>query len=141
MTSPISPIINALNQPFWTAAEEGVLVLPFCTQTDRAFWPPSPVSPYQQGSAVEWRRVEMRGVLKAKAVYQRSFLKSFEPFLPYGVALVEIASAVRLQTFVADPLGPNAPQAGDAVALAFERLLPDHVPVLSVRKGGVGDVD
>jgi len=139
MTSPISPIINALNQPFWTAAEEGVLVLPFCTSTDRAFWPPSPNSPYEPRSEVAWCRVEPRGVLRALAVYQRSFLKSFEPFLPYGIGLVEVAPAVRLQAFVRDPLGPNAPQADDAVILAFERLLPGHVPVLSVRKGDDDD--
>lgn len=139
MTSSISPIINALNQPFWTAAEEGVLVLPFCTHTGRAFWPPGPVSPYQRGSDVAWRRVEPRGVLKALAVYQRSFLKSFEPFLPYGIGLVEVAPAVRLQVFVRDPLGPNAPQADDVVSLMFERLLPEHVRVLSVRKDGDGD--
>lgn len=139
MKSPISPIINALNQPFWTAAEAGVLVLPFCTHTDRAFWPPSPTSPYQPRSEVAWRRVEPRGVLKAIAVYQRSFLKSFEPFLPYGIGLVEVAPAVRLQAFVRDPLVPNAPQADDVVRLMFERLLPEHVLVLSVRKGGDGD--
>ena len=133
MGEPIAPIINELNAPFWAAAEQGRLVLPQCLTTGRAFWPPSPISPFVSSGATTWRAARGEGVLRALAIYRRVFQKAFEPLAPYGVGLVELDEGPRLQAFVAAGDGVDAPKPGDRVRLSFARLLPDgpNVPTLT----------
>ncbi len=133
MGEPIAPIINELNAPFWTAADQDQLVLPQCLTTGRAFWPPSPISPFVWAGATGWSPAGGEGVLRAVAVYRRVFQKAFEPLAPYGVGLVELDEGPRLQAFVAAPHSADAPKPGDRVRLSFARLLPEgpKVPALT----------
>ena len=133
MVEPIAPIINELNAPFWTAAEEGRLVLPLCLTTGRAFWPPSPISPFVSSGATGWSPARGEGVLRALAIYRRVFQKAFEPLTPYGVGLVELDEGPRLHAFVPTQGGADEPKPGDRVRLSFTRLLPNgpKVPALT----------
>ena len=135
MGEPISPILNELNAPFWAAAEQGRLVLPQCLTTGRAFWPPSPISPFVPAGATGWSPARGDGVLRALAIYRRVFQKAFEPLLPYGVGLLELDEGPRLQAFLPAPDGPDAVKPGDRVRLTFGALLPDgpKVPMISRR--------
>lgn len=130
MSERLQPIVNDLNAPFWAAARAGELKLPYCVRTGRAFWPPSPLSPYAEDAEVEWRRVARRGVVRALCIYRRVFLKAFEPLAPFGIALVETENGVRLQAHVSKPLGERPLQAGDAVMLGFRVLIEGGEPVL-----------
>lgn len=134
MAETIEPIVNALNRPFWTAAEEGRLVLPVCLQTGRAFWPPSPFSPFVTGGETRWREAVPAGVMQALAVYRRAFQKPFEAVMPYGVGLVELADGPRLQVHVADPDSATAPAVGDPVRIAFAPVLPGGPKVLHAQR-------
>ncbi len=134
MSEPVTPIVNALNAPFWAAAQRGELVLPHCVDTGRAFWPPSPISPFAGGD-VDWRAADPRGVVRALAVYRRPFQKAFEPLMPYGVALVELRGGPRLMAHVSDPDG-DAPRVGDAVVIAFQAVLADAPPIPVALKSG-----
>jgi len=125
--------VNTLNKPWHDAAARGELLLPFCAATGRAFWPPSPVSPFATGGAVEWRAVKPEGILRARVTYRRGFLKDFDPLMPYGIGLVELTDSLRLQAHVTAPDSDSAPRAGDAVRLVFEKLL-DRAPILTARK-------
>lgn len=125
--------VNNLNRPYLEAAARNQLLLPFCTASGRAFWPPSPVSPFVTGGAVEWRAVKPQGTLRARVIYRRGFLKDFDPLMPYGIGLVELADGPRLQAHIASPDTEDAPRAGDAVRLAFEKLL-DGAPILTAQK-------
>lgn len=125
--------VNTLNKPYHDAAGRNELLLPFCASTGRAFWPPSPVSPFVTGGAVEWRAVKPQGMLRARVIYRRGFLKDFDPLMPYGIGLVELADGPRLQAHIVGPDTDSAPRAGDTVRLAFEKLL-DGVPILTARK-------
>ena len=133
MGEPIAPIINALNAPFWTAADEGRLLLPQCLTTGRAFWPPSPISPFVSGGATGWSPAGGEGRLRALAIYRRVFQKVLEPLLPYGVGLVELDEGPRLQAFLPAPDSADAPKPGDRVRLSFASLLPEgpKVPTLT----------
>ena len=124
MSEPIAPIINELNAPFWTAAEQGRLVLPHCLTTGRAFWPPSPISPFVSGGATGWSPAGDEGVLRALAIYRRVFQKAFEPLAPYGVGLVELDEGPRFQAFVGAPDSADTPRPGDRVRLSFVTLVP-----------------
>lgn len=134
MGERLDPLVNDLSRPFWEAAEAGRLVIPHCEATGRAFWPPSPSSPYARAGNVCWRDVERRGRVAARVVYRRLFQKPLESCLPYGVALVELACGVRLKAHVAQADTADAPRPGDEVELYFSRLPGGRFPVLHARR-------
>ncbi|HEX4737333.1 MAG TPA: OB-fold domain-containing protein [Allosphingosinicella sp.] len=127
MAERLTPIVNALSQPFWDAAAAGRLCLPFCTATDRTFWPPSPSSPFATGGDVSWRETPPEGIVRSLVVYRRAFQQALADRLPYGVALVEVAPGVRLLAHVP---GPGGAAAGDRVRLTFRPLRDGELPVL-----------
>jgi uncharacterized OB-fold protein len=123
MGEPVSPIRNALSAPFWDAARERRLVLPWCIRTGRHFWPPSPVSPFTTAGAVEWREADRHGILMGVAVFRRTFQTAFAERIPYGVGLVELKAGPRLQVHVPNPDAASAPQTGDRVTIVFASIV------------------
>jgi hypothetical protein len=129
MAQSIAPSRNALNAPFWAAAERGALALPACVASDRAFWPPSPVSPFVTGAAVDWRDVEPVGVLRSIVVYRRVFLKAFEAATPFAIGLIELDAGPRLLAHIPYPDDAAAPAVGERAALRFAPITPGGLPV------------
>ncbi|WP_109806194.1 Zn-ribbon domain-containing OB-fold protein [Sphingosinithalassobacter portus] len=129
MTESVAAIDNDLWRPFWQAAEERRLVLPFCCVGDRAFWPPSPISPYAGGCEVEWREVARRGRLVSRIVTRRGFQQAFGDLLPYAIGLVELAGDVRLCAHLSDP---EAAAPDDIVGLEFRVLVDGGQSVLTI---------
>lgn len=129
----LQPIVNSLNRPFWDAAEAGRLVLPYCVQSGRAFWPPSPSSPFT-GGAVLWRDVAATGRLRSRVVYRRGFMKELEARMPYAVGLVELDAGPRLLAHIETPDAPGSPQPDERVAIHFLRLVEGGRPVPTARK-------
>jgi uncharacterized OB-fold protein len=125
-----NPIINALNRPFWDGAAEGRLYLPHCVETDAAFWPPSPFSPFAGGLNVEWREVAPEGRVLASVTYRRAFQKAFADLLPYAIAMVALDCGPRMQVHIEQPDAAQSPQAGSRVRLMFKVLLHDGLPLL-----------
>lgn len=133
MAESIDPVVNALNRPFWDAADEGRLVLPHCVDSGRPFWPPSPVSPFS-GGAVDWRAVAPLGRVMTVVTYQRPFQQAFASLIPYAVAQVDVAG-VRLQVHV--PAGVTV-AADDEVEIGFRRLRDDGRAMPVINSGGHG---
>jgi uncharacterized OB-fold protein len=134
MSEIIHPVINSLNAAFWAAAADGRLTLPFCIATRRAFWPPSPLSPFPTGQSVEWRDAEPFGTLRSRIVYRRVFQKRFESVMPYGVGLVELDAGPRLLAHLADPDAPGTAKVGDRVKIVFASVLDEgpKIPTISI---------
>ena len=131
MSDSILPIVNTLNAPFWHAAAEDRLVLPHCKVTGRAFWPPSPLSPFVTGGSVEWRAVAPTGTVVAAAIYRRGFHPAFKALMPYAIGLVELDCGPRLQAHIADPDATDAPRSGDRVRIRFGVIVEggENVPI------------
>ena len=123
MTETVFPVVNDLSRPFWSAGERNELLLPVCISSGRAFWPPSPISPFVNAGSVEWRRIAPEGVVKSIVIYRRIFQASFERLAPYGVGLIELDAGPRLMAHVPKPQDPDAPRAGCRAMLRFTRLL------------------
>lgn len=122
MAERIAPIVNQLSQPFWKAAAEGSLCLPFCDATEQFFWPPGPSSPFVTGGPVSWRESAAEGILRSQVVYRRAFQQALADRVPYGIALVEVQPGLRLQAHVPAPDGPEALFPGRRVKLGFRPL-------------------
>lgn len=129
----IAPPVNDLNAPFWEAAARGELLLPHCVASGRAFWPPSPCSPFC-GGAVAWRPAAPAGIVESVVVYRRSFHPAFASLMPYGIAQLALDAGPRLQVHVPGPDAPDAPCAGDRATLVFRRLLAGAPPIPIVIK-------
>lgn len=136
MSESVAPIVTSLNAPFWAAVAEDRLVLPFCATTGRAFWPPSPVSPFVTGGSVEWRATKPDGTLLAIAVYRRAFHAAFASLMPYAIGLVELDAGPRLHGHIANPDATDAARRGDRVRMAFATILADRPRVPVVQRMG-----
>jgi uncharacterized OB-fold protein len=90
------PRVTGDNRPFWEACRRGRMVMPHCVETGRAFWPPSPISPYRFGGLVEWRPVSGRGEVSAFVVVHQKWFPSFAGDIPYNAAQVELEEGPRL---------------------------------------------
>lgn len=130
MNASVSPIVNTLNAPFWHAAAEDRLVLPFCVATGRAFWPPSSISPFVTGGMTEWRAAEPLGTVVAMAIYRRGFHPAFAGLMPYAVGLIELDCGPRLQAYIAHPDAADAVRPGARARLRFARIVDGGESVL-----------
>ena len=138
MDEPLDPVVNNLSRPFWDAAGQARLVLPFCASTGRPFWPPSPTSPFVTGGKVEWRDASATGRLCSRVVYRRVFQKALAERVPYGIGLVELEKGVRLQVHIADPEGADAPRVDDDVTIVFLPLVEGGTSVPQVGRPANG---
>lgn len=134
MSGSAAPIANDLWQPWFEGAADDRLVLPHCQTTQRAFWPPSLVSPFVTGGEVQWHEVRPMGLLTAQVTYRRGFLNAFKSLLPYGCGLVQLECGVRLQAHIAQPDDANAPATGSRVVLRFRSLIAGDPPVPCIEK-------
>lgn len=90
------PRLTPDNRPFWEAAREHKLVLPWCDHCDRPHWPPGPVCPYCFGEELTWRQASGRGMISSWVVVYKPWLPAFEPDIPYNAVQVELEEGVRL---------------------------------------------
>ena len=123
MTEALPLVVNELNAPFHEAAAIGRLLMPFCLSSQRVFWPPSPLSPYDVRGEVTWRETSPLGTMVSRVIYRRCFQQAFEPLMPYAVGLVQLDAGPRLIAHVSDPDDPSSARTGDRVQIRFAPLL------------------
>lgn len=118
------PRIGPDTAPFWAAAREGRLSLPFCTECGRAHWPAGPVCPYCLSDAVEWRDVSGRGRISTFTVIHKAWFPSFAADLPYNVVQVELDEGPRLTANLVE-VPPGGPRIGMPVEVIFDAVTPE----------------
>jgi uncharacterized protein len=117
---------NPLVQPFWSAAREGRLVLPFDRQSGRVCW-----YPREDAATLDWREVDGAATLYAFTVVRGPLNPEYAT--PYAPALVTLAAApgARLVTQIVD-CDFAALACGMALELCFRELRPrQHAPFLA----------
>ena len=92
------PRVTPDNRPFWDGCREHVLKLPWCTECDRAFLPPSPVCPGCFGERLEWRAASGRGTVSSFVVVHQRWFPAFADDIPYNAAQVELEEGPRFTT-------------------------------------------
>jgi uncharacterized OB-fold protein len=80
----VSPQINPETERFWSAANEGQLLLKRCLETGKAFYPPRTHSPFTGLAKTEWFEASGTGTLYSFSVTQRDGA-------PHCIAYVELA--------------------------------------------------
>ncbi len=112
------PDRHPLTDPFWQAAADGLVALPYCGVCGRWQWYPLAGAACHPETDLVWRTVPGEGSIFTFTRVERAFLPSGgDP--PYTVALVELDAAlgVRLVTVLVGPRS-DEPTIGDRVRLA-----------------------
>jgi hypothetical protein len=89
-----APVEDPSTKPFWDAAREGRLLLGYCRDTGRHFFPPRPVSPFTLTANTETRAASGSGTL-----YSFTVMRVAQPYVP---AFVELAEGPRIFTNIVD---------------------------------------
>ncbi|HEV7801491.1 MAG TPA: OB-fold domain-containing protein, partial [Burkholderiales bacterium] len=97
MERPI-PVPDAATAPYWSAANEGRLVLPRCTACSRWHFYPRALCPYCSSDKLEWQSASGRGEVYSYTVVHRAPSPAFAAEVPYVVAIVELEEGPHLMT-------------------------------------------
>lgn len=129
MRARLEPKASDEAQPFWDATREQRLVLPWCTDCERAIWYPRTTCPTCFGSAIEWRDETGDGTVYATSVHHRPGPGRDAEDGPYAVVLVDLDAGVRMMSNVVGcPTDDVA--TGMRVTVAWEPLSDGrHLPV------------
>ncbi|MEM9428578.1 MAG: Zn-ribbon domain-containing OB-fold protein [Pseudomonadota bacterium] len=118
MTEKPVPTIYPETQHFWDGAAAGKLLLQYCRDCRKHYFPPRPFCPYCGSRAVEIVEASGRGRLYS---YTISHLPTpgYEP--PFIVAVVMLEEGVKMLTNIVDcPQTPQAVALDMALEVAFE---------------------
>ncbi len=98
--------------PFWKAAAENRLVLPFCEDCGRHHWYPRAICPHCHGQNLRWKQSAGHGTIHSIAVMHRA-----SP--PEATAIVQLDEGICIYTQIR--LGEDETAAiGDRVLASFE---------------------
>lgn len=86
-----APTANALTRPFFEAAREHRLVVQRCRDCGAHRHPPRPMCPACGSFEREWDEVSGAGTLFTWSVVHQPFHPALRAFVPYVVAVVELA--------------------------------------------------
>lgn len=94
-----SPIPENLDAPHFEAANEGRLVIQYCSACDRFQHPPE-FACYQCGSrgSLSWQEVAGNGSIYSYAVVYDTPIASMQADLPYNVAVIELDDCPGINT-------------------------------------------
>ncbi len=86
-----SPVPDEVDAPYFEAANNGRLVIQYCSACDRYQHPPDRVC-YACGSAdnLTWREVRGRGTIYSYGVVHDSPVKALQVDQPYNVAVIDL---------------------------------------------------
>jgi uncharacterized protein len=117
----VEPPVSAATARFWEATRARELLLPWCTECERAMWYPREVCPACFGSAIEWRQAAGSGVVYASTVHHLPGPGRAESDVPYVVALIELPEGVRMMSNVVN-LPPDDVFVGMDVKVTWKAL-------------------
>jgi uncharacterized OB-fold protein len=116
--------------PLYSAAAEGLLVLPFCPACGLALELEQNVCDGCATTDADWRPVDPRGTVHSVTMVHRLERGLVRARDPYPVADVEMTSGHRLVLTSLEPL-PCPPAIGDAVSIGFRGLGDVAVPAFT----------
>jgi uncharacterized OB-fold protein len=122
------PVLDDRNEAFIDGALHGKLLLPVCRNCGLLMAPPVANCWQCLSDEFDWRPAAGTGTVFSYIEYHRAWIKSFAPYVPYQVAIIELTEGPRLISNVLAPA--NEPvRIGQRVRVAFERRGSSAVPV------------
>ena len=91
------PVPTHDTQPYWDAAKEHRLVLPYCAACDAYDFYPRPFCRQCFSWDIEWRDASGKGTLHTYVINHRP-ARGFDEMTPYVIAVVELEEGPRMMT-------------------------------------------
>ncbi len=113
------PVIDPGSRPFWDAAHDHRLSIPFCLDCERYHFYPRELCPHCHSDRLEWRDVSGRGTIYTFTIARRPAGPAYADDVPYIIALIDLAEGPRMMTNVVAP-DVEAVRIGDAVEVLFD---------------------
>ncbi len=121
------PAIDPWNEPFWKACDENKLIVQRCRETQRTWFPPSPVSPYAPEAGWDWLECSGKAEILSFVIFHQKYFGGFADRIPYSCAIVRLEEGA---TLVSNIDAPNDQiKIGQPVKVAFERRGAFNVPI------------
>lgn len=120
--------VDPATEPFWSAARDGRLVLPWCAACDKPFWYPRGFCPRCAGNELEWRPASGAGQIYSATVVRRAG-GAWASHVPFGVAVVQLDEGVALTANVVS-IAPEDLVPGRRVHARFEQGSEGDLPAL-----------
>ena len=113
------PLVNADSEPYWSAAQEGRLVLQRCVDCGHIDFMPRHICPACWSDNRKWIDASGIGRVHSFSIVHRAPLPEFRDDCPYVVALIDLIEGPRMMTNI---VGEDALKVaiGDAVEICFE---------------------
>jgi uncharacterized OB-fold protein len=118
------PVPSPESAPFWHAARNHQLRIPFCNTCGKFWFPPSCLCPHCLSDDSGWREVSGLGRVHSHVVFHRAFHPAFTPDVPYMVAVIELDEGPRLISNIVG-VGPEGVRCGMRVAVTYDDVTPD----------------
>lgn len=115
-----TPEPDADTAPYWDAAREGRLSIPFCEACRTHFFYPRRYCPLCTSEQVGWRDVSGVGRVYSHTVVHKAPVPAFQEEIPYTVGLVELEEGPRIYTRIESTNGRVS--IGDKVAVRFQKI-------------------
>jgi uncharacterized OB-fold protein len=107
--------------PFWAAANEQRLVMPYCESCRTFFFPPSLACPSCTADRIAWAPVSGRGSVFSFTIVHRVYHPAFADKVPYVVAVIALEEGPRLISGIVE-LAPSDVRCDMPVEVRFDEV-------------------
>lgn len=122
MTATLTPpAADALTEPYWAHAANGVLAMPRCQDCDRFHFYPKPACPHCRGTRIAWAATAGRGFIASWSIVHRAPSPAFADKVPYAIAVVRMREGPQLMTRLVG-IPPEAVRIDLPVRVRFEQF-------------------
>jgi uncharacterized OB-fold protein len=116
-----TPPLHPWTEPYWSAAREGKLLIQLCQGCREYVFYPRLQCPYCFSERLDWVEASGRGTVYSYSVVLNNPPTSFQPDVPFVIAIVELEEGVRQMTNIVG-CDPQEVRCGMPVEVVFEKL-------------------
>jgi len=117
------PEPDAVTAPFWEAAKQNRLLIQRCPSCGAHQFYPQASCRSCLSDDIEWVDAKGKGTIYSYTVVHRAPSRTFEPDVPYTVALVDLDEGCRMITNIVG-VDPQEVRVGMRVEVVFEAITP-----------------
>jgi uncharacterized OB-fold protein len=118
------PEADEVTRPFWEAARQGRLMVQRCLACGGNQFYPQASCRGCLSEELEWMDAKGTGTIYSYTVVHRAPNRSFDPDVPYTVALVDLDEGCRMITNIVE-VSPEEVRVGMPVKVVFEAITPE----------------
>jgi len=127
----IAPIPDAESEPFWTAVNEGKLLVQECSVCGQRQLYGRSLCTNCHSAALTWIESSGLGTIYSRTIIRQNPNRSFKHLIPFVVALVDLDDGPRMMSNVVGTPAEDV-KIGDRVRVVFEPLPGAALPLFEV---------